>query len=148
VKRSKTHLIRSITRHTRRKNNTPFNTLLDKRPRCTSCAIETTIQIHAPELVDFLGGEVKRRLVLCAACVADHAMQGAGLREDLVNGGSDRGLGGHVSLHGEEAVRVGFGERGELVAGFANVDAVDCCGAVGEAAVCYAEADSSSDVSF
>jgi hypothetical protein len=45
-------------------------------------------------------------------------------------------------LHGEEAVWVGFGEGGEFIAWGANVDAVDFCGAIGEAAVCYSETDS------
>lgn len=111
-------------------------------------------------MVELGGGEVQRGLVLGAARVGDlrvlamrnhyqvvqrgcqyHAMQTPGLGQDLVYCGLDRGLLRHVGLHCEQLAGVLFLDGGEFVAGLADVDGVDFRGAVGEAAVCYAEPD-------
>lgn len=80
--------------------------------------------------------------MLGAAGVHDHAVQGAGLGDDAVDGLGDGGLLGHVGLDGEEAVRVALGQGGELVAGgVGDVKRVDASGAVVQAALGDAEAD-------
>lgn len=79
--------------------------------------------------------------MLGAASIAHHAVEAAGLLKDLVDGGLDGGFLGHVGLECEDAVGEFCGHGGEFVACVADVDGVDCCGAVGEAAVCYSEAD-------
>lgn len=137
-----TYLVWSITRHTRSKHNTPFNSLLDKRPGRTPGRVKTSIQIDSPQLLDFLGGKLERGLVLGASGIADHAVQSAGRGQDLVDGGLDGFFLGHVGLYGEQAVRESGGERGEFCARGVDVDGVDGFCAVGETAVCYAETDS------
>lgn len=68
-------------------------------------------------------------------------MQRARLRQHFVDGRLDRLFFCDVGFEGEELVRVFGGEGGEVVTWGADVEGVDFGGAVGEAAVCYAETD-------
>lgn len=135
------YLIRPIRSHTRSKHNTPLNLQLNKRPRRHPCTIEAPEQINAPQLLDLLGREVQRRLVLRAARVDHHAVDGARLRNDLVDDLGHVVFVCDVGFQREELAWVAGGNGGEVVARVADVDGVDARGAVGEAAVCDAEAD-------
>ena len=79
--------------------------------------------------------------MLGSASVAHHTVEGARLLEDLVHSGLNRFFLGNICLQGEDAVGELLCYLGEFVAWLADVDGVDCFGAVGEAAVCYAETD-------
>jgi hypothetical protein len=92
-------------------------------------------------LINFLGREVQRGLVLGSSGVTDHAMECASLLEDLINGGLDGVFFGYIGLEGEELVWKLLGELGKLFTCFTDVDTVDRFCTVGEAAICYAEAD-------
>jgi hypothetical protein len=101
-----TYLVWTITRHTCRKHNTSLYALLYERPRRTARRVKAPIQIHAPQLIEFLGRKVQRGFVLGAPGVAYHTVQGAGLREDRVDGGLYRVFFCDVGLDGEELVGV------------------------------------------
>jgi hypothetical protein len=74
--------------------------------------------------------------------ITDHSMDSTRVGQYLINGFLDAFFIGDIGLQGEELVGVARGDFGEFVAWGADVDGVDACGAVGEAAVCYSEADS------
>lgn len=52
-------------------HNRALDALLDKSACGAARGVERTVQVDAPELIDFLGCKVQRGLVLCAACVCD-----------------------------------------------------------------------------
>lgn len=79
--------------------------------------------------------------MLCAPRIAHHAVQRPRFAQHLVDGCLDRRFFRHVGFQCEELVGVFGGQGAEVVAGRADVERVDFAGAVGEAAVCYAEAD-------
>lgn len=134
-----TYLVRSITRHTSRKDNTPLHTTLNKRPRRHSRTIEASIEIDAPQLVDFFLRELQRWLVFCASRVDDHPVYRPGFGDDLVNDFRYVLFLGYVGFERVESIWVAGGYCCEVVSCVADVNAVDSGGAVGEAAVCYAE---------
>lgn len=74
--------------------------------------------------------------------MAYHSVETPGFLEDLVDGALDGVFFCYVCLDGEDLARVLFRYGGEFITRLANVDGVDFCGAVGETAVCYPEADS------
>ena len=79
--------------------------------------------------------------MLCAPRIAYHAVQRPRFTQHLVDGGLDRLFFRDVCLQCEELVWVFGGEGAEVVTRGADVEGVDFGGAIGEAAVCYAEAD-------
>jgi hypothetical protein len=98
--------------------------------------------VHTPQLVDFLGCEVQRGLVLCAARVADHSMQCTSVFQHIVNRALDGLFFCDIGFECEELAGEFCAEGGEVVACGANVEGVDLGCAVGETAVCDAEANS------
>ena len=68
-------------------------------------------------------------------------MQAACFLQNPVDGGLDGLFFGDIGLDCEDLAWILFRHGGEFITCFANVDGVDFRGAVGEAAVCYAEPD-------
>jgi hypothetical protein len=137
----RTHLVRSIRSHGGSEDNTPLNTLLYERPRRNTRSVETSVQIHTPQLVDLFRSKVQSGLVFRSASITYHTMKRSRALQYLVDGGLDRVFFRHICLESEKLVWVLLREGGEFFAGGTDVDGEDACGAVGEAAVCYAEAD-------
>jgi hypothetical protein len=135
------YLVGTVRRHGRSEHNRSFHALLNERARRASCRVKRSIQVDAPQLINLLSGKVERSLVLRSAGIAHHSVQSACLLEDLFDCRLDGLFFCYVGLKREELVRVLRGEGGEFVASLANIDAVDFGGAVGEAAICYAETD-------
>jgi hypothetical protein len=79
--------------------------------------------------------------MVCPPRINNHAIQTPRLVQDLIHGLLYAFLLGDICLHGEDPAGVPLGERGEVVAGGGDVDAVDLGGVVCETAFGDAEAD-------
>lgn len=74
--------------------------------------------------------------------IDNHAMQCTRLSNNLIHGLRHTIFLSDICLHDSYSAREAFGDDGELVAGFGDVDRVDFGGAIAETAFCYAESDS------
>jgi hypothetical protein len=103
------YLIRSIASHTRRKDHTPLNTLLDKRLCRRTRSKEGPVQIHAKQRVNLLFGKIQRGLVMCTAGVHDHSMESACFGNYGINCGNDSFFFGYVGGYGVQLSRKAIG---------------------------------------
>lgn len=98
--------------------------------------------VYSKQLLNLLVGKVKCSFVLRPARIRDHAVQRASLLDNLVDSLGHALLGRDVSLNGEEAAGITLGDGIKIVAGLVGyVDGVDAGGAVVQAALSDAQAD-------
>jgi hypothetical protein len=122
IRRRRHPLVRPVRSHRSRENNRPLHSQLDESPRGYASTVEGAVQVDGPQGVDLLFGEVEGGLVLCAAGVADHTVDRSRFFDDAVDGGGDVFFVGDVCFEGVELAGEAFGDCGEVVAGFADVD--------------------------
>lgn len=79
-------LVGSIGGHGGSEHDGAFDAAFDECSCGHTSAVEGAVEVDRPQLVDFFGGEVECRLVLCSTCVDDHSMDGAMLFDNLVDG--------------------------------------------------------------
>ena len=145
-------LVGPVGGHGRCEDDSTLDVELDESPSSSTSAIESTKQLvvssqtytvwkRAEGLSTYVDIEQGMNLLLCKvqgslvvrpASVYDHAVDGAALLDDLVNGSCDGRFFRYVGLDGLELARPSLGGSSEFFTRLCVIDRVDDCGAIVE----------------
>lgn len=136
------YLVGSVRGHGGCEDNGALDPELDEGTGSGARGVECTEEVDVEQGLNILLGEVKGGLMVGTPGVDDHAVEGTGLFDDLINRSGDGGFFGYIGGDSEQLAGKALGHGSEIVSSLANVDGVDLCCAIGKAALGDTETDS------